>query len=752
MLEAMTSIDVGRVWGQTKCPARTPWRTYMHATLLAPTVVTLCAGLAASTASAQCDSISQTNGPAGALVSAATIEGSTAYLWSGAGLAKSTNSGQSWSPVPATRLTCSVITALRLAGPNLLAATNTGPARSLDGGLTWEPFATHFTSSEEIINFERFGTTGVFALGRIGSVSYSLDNGLTWNALNLPDQFFNLVSDGTRIHATFWTGVVSSDDFGATWYEDTTPPEDFIFGRSVVSAGSATLAVAGWAQNKIFRSTDAGRDWQPVPSAPVGVNKLINADDGSILALGAGGVYRTTDQGLNWTLISTSLPSSTFVSSSDPLFQASNGVIIQASGNTLGLIRSTDSGATWSNDILGIIGTTISSLVWDGSSTVAFDVQWDGISSQFRASSDRGQTWRPIWEDITGYNPVSSLNEPGNLLLGTGGSGLFRSTNSGQSWLQVVQGIPDYNSAAGGRYRTLSAITRAGSSLVMGTGVDWENVPPTPPSHSIATRAGGAGFLRSTNNGASWSPMNNGYPVDWVNEFGQPRHNPVTALITSGSRVLAATQSRGIYAASTTGASWSASSAGLPTCGGANPATTSLAKVGSSVFVGLAGFGASCPGTGRGVYRSVNEGLNWTNASNGLPNAAVSALESHAGRLYAIVEVPGATSRAIYRSTDLGSTWTIIDNSESVVFVSMRSTPQGLFVASAGRGVWIIDPCVPCPADFDNSGGTPDASDIDAFFNAWLTGLSSADIDASGGTPDAADVNAFFIAWLAGSC
>jgi aminopeptidase N len=55
-----------------------------------------------------------------------------------------------------------------------------------------------------------------------------------------------------------------------------------------------------------------------------------------------------------------------------------------------------------------------------------------------------------------------------------------------------------------------------------------------------------------------------------------------------------------------------------------------------------------------------------------------------------------------------------------------------------------------CIGDFDNSGGTPDAGDVDAFFTAWLAGDASADVDNSGGTPDAGDVDTFFTAWLAG--
>jgi hypothetical protein len=61
------------------------------------------------------------------------------------------------------------------------------------------------------------------------------------------------------------------------------------------------------------------------------------------------------------------------------------------------------------------------------------------------------------------------------------------------------------------------------------------------------------------------------------------------------------------------------------------------------------------------------------------------------------------------------------------------------------------DPCL-CVADFDASGGTPDAGDVDAFFTAWLNGDAAADSDCSGGTPDAGDIDEFFAQWLAGGC
>jgi hypothetical protein len=57
-----------------------------------------------------------------------------------------------------------------------------------------------------------------------------------------------------------------------------------------------------------------------------------------------------------------------------------------------------------------------------------------------------------------------------------------------------------------------------------------------------------------------------------------------------------------------------------------------------------------------------------------------------------------------------------------------------------------------CFADYDGSGGTPDVSDIGAFFTGWLAGESCADTDCTGGTPDSLDITTFFTQWLAGEC
>ena len=76
------------------------------------------------------------------------------------------------------------------------------------------------------------------------------------------------------------------------------------------------------------------------------------------------------------------------------------------------------------------------------------------------------------------------------------------------------------------------------------------------------------------------------------------------------------------------------------------------------------------------------------------------------------------------------------------------SLTGGFWVGGAPAG----PSCPPCPADFNQSGGTPDDADVAAFFEAWGNGDACADANGSGGTPDDADVAEFFMLWGAGGC
>jgi murein tripeptide amidase MpaA len=111
-------------------------------------------------------------------------------------------------------------------------------------------------------------------------------------------------------------------------------------------------------------------------------------------------------------------------------------------------------------------------------------------------------------------------------------------------------------------------------------------------------------------------------------------------------------------------------------------------------------------------------------------------------------EVSDATSAWTLREIDLDAFLPITDRMR-IRFIARDGGPDSVSEAQIDDVVIRLITC-PRTADFDDSGGTPDAGDVDAFFIAWLAGDPSADFDGSGGTPDAADIDEFFYLWLLG--
>ncbi|MCX5691546.1 MAG: hypothetical protein NTV94_17435 [Planctomycetota bacterium] len=84
------------------------------------------------------------------------------------------------------------------------------------------------------------------------------------------------------------------------------------------------------------------------------------------------------------------------------------------------------------------------------------------------------------------------------------------------------------------------------------------------------------------------------------------------------------------------------------------------------------------------------------------------------------------------------------DEGDYVVFIT---SPCGNI---ASRRVHLTVLPLPCPADFNQDGGV-DGADVNAFFEAWEAGESTADVNLDGGV-DGSDIDTFFTAWEAGGC
>jgi photosystem II stability/assembly factor-like uncharacterized protein len=196
----------------------------------------------------------------------------------------------------------------------------------------------------EEVDVSSNGTTHVFVGTRKGLFVASSEDRHGWS-VSEPHQLGHIIHhavldprDRTRLLMAASTGhlgptVFRSDDFGTTWTEASAPPAFHSgerLGRSLdkvfwLSPGHATepgVWYAGGVPQGLFRTTDGGDTWEPVdgwndhemwetwaeypdPGTPDGAMlHSVNVDPRDpahlYLGLSGGGVFESTDRGLDW--------------------------------------------------------------------------------------------------------------------------------------------------------------------------------------------------------------------------------------------------------------------------------------------------------------------------------------------------------------------------------------------------------------------------------------------------------------------
>ena len=140
------------------------------------------------------------------------------------------------------------------------------------------------------------------------------------------------------------------------------------------------------------------------------------------------------------------------------------------------------------------------------------------------------------------------------------------------------------------------------------------------------------GVYLSTDNGTSWTQVNSGLTNTQVYNF-----------VVSGTNIFAGTLGGGVFLSSNNGASWTTVNTGLT-----STSIYSLAVSGTNIFAG------TYPG---GVFLSSNNGTSWTSANSGLTGLYAHALVVLGTNLHA------GTAGGVYFSTNNGATWTAMSTS-----------------------------------------------------------------------------------------
>ena len=250
----------------------------------------------------------------------------------------------------------------------------------------------------------------------------------------------------------------------------------------------------------VWKTTDAGRIWNPIfddqPTGSIGALAVAPSSPNTIY-VGSGeglrrpdlsvgdGIYKSTDAGRTWQhlgLRDAQQIASIIVDPKDPnrLFVAAQGHPYGSNAER-GVFRSLDGGQTWQKVFYKDENVGAMDLVFDPrNSAVIFASMW--------------ASRRPPWTTGNGYDGP--------------GSGLYKSTDGGNTWRQLTKGLPGEPEGIG----------RIGPA-----------VSPSDPDRMYAwvNAKQHSGIYRSDDAGESWQPMNDEERV-WGrgSDFGCVRVDP----------------------------------------------------------------------------------------------------------------------------------------------------------------------------------------------------------------------------------
>lgn len=629
----------------------------------------------------------------------------------GAGVYRSADEGQTWIQV-ADAATSQTFGALVSTGGVIFARTNSGALlRSDDLGGTWLPVTL---PADFIIS--QLGTDASHITIADFSASYtSTDLGQTWQPVAPPtpssirDLYstpLNVLFSFVRDFAGTDTGLHRSTDGGATWTLITVAPPDLQEVDSIILSDSGLIALARAGSGNYFPmlSTDDGISWAAMPGPSGDFPFAVGAADAAILLTGQQGVQRTTNLGANWTTSNTG----TFSIAVGALASSGHAAYTAGSGRTT-LLRSTDG------------------IAWTPQTTLPGPPSF-------------------IYSTKTGASPAQD-----ELFISINSLGLYRSSDGGATFTPANTGLPTIPLSGG--FRTVVDMVRVNpTTLILAV-----NGSARFGKHGAGGSTFGAeGFIRSTNNGASWSQSNSGFPTIGINEVFQPNWDQITNLIVmpSTGTVVATTRTQGIWRSTNAGASWQQANTGVPFCGGQRPFFGDAVAIGSTALVSIDSMGSGCVTLPTQVLKSTDDGATWTFSSTGMP------VESRGGRMSVIddkVEIllrPSLSSfPVIYESADAGATWAPTPSSPTTPLTAPQSVNGTQVAGTTFTGLWALVPPPACPGDtnHDNIVDGADLSVLLAQFNSSVKPGSGADFNADGFV-NGADLSVLLANFGATSC
>lgn len=335
------------------------------------------------------------------------------------------------------------------------------------------------------------------------------------------------------------------------------------------------------------------------------------------------------------------------------------GNTIYAGTQVDGLYASTDDGMNWSPLNAGIETVGVSSVV--GQSEYLF------VGTQGRGvyrSADGGQTWTA---PSTGGNlfVVAMVVKDSFIFAGTGSDGVYRSSDDGETWTQKLSGFVGVMAMCVSG-NTIYASTYGYTYASSDNGENWFLIDDLEGAAPFSLYCKDSLFIagcvneiyKSTDYGNSFQTINLNIPYSIVNVYD---------IAAIGPALFAATSYDGVYKSMDGGLTWTPANNGM----GPKDARALTVSESSTLIAGTHYVG---------VYRSTDMASQWNKSLAGF--AAGSSIES---MLAAESYIFAGTRDGIYRTADNAKTWIKVGGTNDTInYCSVRGLCQLNGVIYAG--------------------------------------------------------------------
>jgi photosystem II stability/assembly factor-like uncharacterized protein len=548
-----------------------------------------------------------------------------------------------------------------------------GIYKSYDGGLNWSVTGLNwtFTNYQAIRKIVMSPTdTSILFAATTNGLYRTVNSGASWTQIRTgyhTDVIYkpnNSNNDGNIVYASTDAGeIYKSVDAGVNWTQIYTSGGNGVH-LSVTLADPNTIAASYYGPSTVIYSRDLGNTFTAA-TGTISENPdvfFVSQTNSSVFYYGGVDVFKSTDQGSNWTQITHwCCPSAgqTTVHADNHYVGASDlnpGIIYF--GNDGGVYRYNESNTQWTERTNGLITTQYYSIANAQNNAIVMT----------GGSQDNGGRYRQanaVWTASNGGDAMVQAIDPANynIMYSTYVNGqLYRTTNAWGSNTEITPGFASGTRQVG----------------------DWVTPYVLDPNNSQIIVAGYKDVWRSTDRGTTWSQIS-------TNLTGGNNINQV-AVTPGNSSIIYASQGTNMWKTIDGGTTWNAltvPNAGTTTDPWGSGAITSIAisnTNANNIWISRSGYNATIK-----VYKSTDQGTTWTNISATLPNVPVNTL------IY-----QNSTNDALYVGTDAGVFYTNASivgwqyfgqgmPNTSVTDLAIQYSSGKIRAGTYGRGVWETD-------------------------------------------------------------